>query len=376
MNQSVNNSFTRLTPFLAVIVLVILMVFGLLKAFAETDIPRQAIAQIVEQQRDSRLIMVGESHTRYDHHLVQLEFLRQLHAANPDLVIGVEWFQQPYQAFIDDYIAGNGSEQAMLEGTEYFTRWRYDYRLYRPIMQYARDHAIPVVALNVSRELQDAIRQHGIEQVPAALQSQLPDAYDFDDQRYRSHLKKIFDMHPNYPGDFEKFYLGQLTWDEGMAQAIASYLTDHPERQMLVFAGSGHIEYDSGIPSRVTRRTGIDPTTVLLSDDPASIPAEAASHILASTEISLPKPGRFGIILEERDELLKIRDFAADSVLRDAGLNKGDVIVSIDGKTIQTYMDLKIAMLDKLPGDQVLLEWLSEALDHAGSPRSLAVVLR
>ena len=45
----------------------------------------------------------------------------------------------------------------MLKQTEYFTRWRFDYRLYRPILRFARDQGLPLVALNVPRELTERV---------------------------------------------------------------------------------------------------------------------------------------------------------------------------------------------------------------------------
>ena len=110
----------------------------------------KSLADILEHEQQARVILVGETHTRYDHHLVQLEALRLLHETYPQLALGVEWFQQPFQQHLDDYIRGNITEQQMLHRTEYFSRWSYDYRLYRPIMQFAREHGIPIIALNAS----------------------------------------------------------------------------------------------------------------------------------------------------------------------------------------------------------------------------------
>ena len=94
------------------------------------------LSEVLTQLDDARVILVGEKHTRYDHHLVQLEILKYLHQQNPDLVVGVEWFQQPFQQHLDDYIAGDISEREMLNLTEYFDRWSYNYRLYQPKLHY------------------------------------------------------------------------------------------------------------------------------------------------------------------------------------------------------------------------------------------------
>jgi uncharacterized iron-regulated protein len=89
---------------------------------------------IIPRLADKRVVFIGESHNRFDHHLTQLAIIRRLHAIHPRLAIGMEAFQQPFQGILDDYIEGRLSEEEMLRGTEYYTRWRFDYRLYAPIL--------------------------------------------------------------------------------------------------------------------------------------------------------------------------------------------------------------------------------------------------
>ena len=133
-----------------------------------------SLAQTMEQINDARVVLVGETHTRLDHHLVQLEILKLLYQKSAKLAIGVEWFQRPYQKHLDAFIAGEMSEQEMLHRTGYFERWRYDYRLYRPIIQYARAHKIPLIALNASTELSHALGKSGFDELSAELKDQLP----------------------------------------------------------------------------------------------------------------------------------------------------------------------------------------------------------
>ena len=107
---------------------------------------------LVQKVSDNRVIFVGESHDRYEHHLNQLAVIENQHARYPVLAIGLEFFQQPFQPVLDDYIAGKIDEAEFIRRTEYFERWRFDYRLYRPIFSYAREHGIPLIALNIERD--------------------------------------------------------------------------------------------------------------------------------------------------------------------------------------------------------------------------------
>src|SRR6516225_12313535 len=64
-----------------------------------------AMDSVVSQLAGKRVVFVGETHDRYDHHLNQLEIIRRLHQLDPKLAIGVEYFEQRFQSKVDDYIA-------------------------------------------------------------------------------------------------------------------------------------------------------------------------------------------------------------------------------------------------------------------------------
>src|SRR6266446_6166979 len=116
-----------------------------------------SLDRLVTQLGSKRVFFVGETHDRYDHHLNQLYIIRRLHQLDANLAIGVEYFQQPFQSQVDDYIAGRASEQEFLRATEYYQRWGYDYRLYAPIFRFAHEQRIPVRALNVPSALVSAV---------------------------------------------------------------------------------------------------------------------------------------------------------------------------------------------------------------------------
>ena len=96
------------------------------------------LADTIAQNARARVIYVSETHNAYEDHLMQLEVLKAMHAQPGNLAIGVEWFQWPFQEHLDAYLTGSISETEMLVKTEYFDRWRFDYRLYRPIIEYAK----------------------------------------------------------------------------------------------------------------------------------------------------------------------------------------------------------------------------------------------
>jgi uncharacterized iron-regulated protein len=313
--------------------------------------------QIIPELVHNRVIYVGETHTRYDHHLMQLEIIRQLHALYPQLAIGMEFFQQPFQQYLDAYIRGELDEREMLRRTEYYERWRYDYRLYAPILRYAREHGIPLIALNLPVEITQKVGRDGMESLSDKEQAQLPDEIDRSDNNYTQRLKEIYNHHPEGQApNFEQFLTSQLLWDEGMAQRIVDYLNANPHRRMVVLAGSGHLAYGSGIPNRVARRLPVD-SSLIINNWEGALDPTVADILLLPEEQVLPKAGKLGASLDEDKEkgIVKLEACLTDSPCANTGLKKGDQILSIDGAVITSMADLRVMMWDKLPGDEITL---------------------
>ncbi|MDJ0833194.1 MAG: ChaN family lipoprotein [Gammaproteobacteria bacterium] len=315
------------------------------------------IEQLVEQISDRQVVFVGETHDRYDHHLNQLEIIRQLHQRHDRLAIGLEFFQQPFQSVLDDYVAGSIDEATMLERTEYYDRWRFDYRLYQPILRYARDNGIPLLALNIEREVTDQVSRNGLDGLSDELKQGLPDKVDESDQAYRQRLEEIFLQHPHASQQaFERFHQVQLLWDETMAENAADWLRDNPEGHMVILAGAGHVIYGSGIPQRLQRRLPVKMATVINSDAANGLDPSLADFVILSTPQSLPASGKMGVILDTQVSPPRITGFSDTSDARTAGMRKKDQIISIDGQPISSFGDIRIALMNKTVGERVTIE--------------------
>ena len=333
-----------------------------------------SLDKLALQLASKRVVFVGESHDRYDHHLNQLEIIRQLHQLDPSLAIGVEYFQQPFQPQMDDYIAGRTTEREFLRATEYYQGWGYDYRLYAPIFRFAREEKIPVRALNVPSDLPSAVAKVGIAGLSGQQRAYLPREIGPADEAYRARLRKAFEAHKaTKPDAFDHFVEAQLVWDEGMAESAAAYLVANPGRRMVILAGSGHVEYGDGIPKRLERRTNATYATVLNGSD--EVGPHMADYLLLSKQQDLPAAGILGISLEEKDGDCRIRSLNPKGAAEKAGLKRGDVLVDIDAQTVKRIADMRLALWDKNPGEHVLVRVRRKGRFGAGPERSFEVQL-
>ena len=315
------------------------------------------LGSIIPALADKRVVFIGEIHNRYEHHLTQLEIIRQLHAIHPRLAIGMEAFQQPFQRYLDDYIAGKLSERELLRDSEYYQRWRFDFRHYAPILRFAREHQLPVIALNLPAELTKKAGQVGIEGLSEAQKAAIPEHIDRSDAAYEARLRDVFDQHPHREDQsFEKFLDVQLLWDEGMAERAARYLKDHPDYHLVVLAGAGHLAYGSGIPNRLQRRQPVDTAIVLNSWDGSDLHPDLADFLLLPEQQLLPAAGKIGLMINDKNGALEILSCKRGTPCAAHGIKPGDVITAINAEPVASVADLRLIMWDKKPGDRVTLK--------------------
>ncbi len=307
---------------------------------------------IVSNISDKTIIYVGETHTSYEDHKVELAVITDLYEKGDKFAIGMEMFQKPFQKAIDDYMRGNITEREFLKNTQYFKRWGYDYNLYREIINLAKAKNISIVALNIRSEIIDNVSTGGLDILTEEQKKEIPKDMDMSDETYRQRLKDIFDQHGSQGfGNFNDFYQSQILWDETMAHSVDGFLNQNPDYHMVVLAGAGHIMYGSGIPKRAYRLDGMDYATLIMNPD--AIDPDIASFVLFPKSLSPPFTPLLGIFPNETGGRVKIEIVESGSVAEKAGLKEGDILLSIDGWKIDAIDDIKISIFDKKQGDSV-----------------------
>ncbi len=321
--------------------------------------------ELVEQLSQKRIVYVGETHTSRPDHLLQMMLIEALHRSNERLAIGMEMFPRSSQPALDRFINDpNFSEAEFLRESRYWEVWRYDYRFFRPIFAYARTHGIPIIGLNLDREITSAVFKSGsLEKLPAEYKEQLPDEMRLDLEGYVERLKITHQMHGqgnHANGSLTGFIQAQALWDETMAESISSYLGEHPDTTMVVLAGSQHTRKDSGIPPRVAARIKASQASVLnLATSRASAAdlAKTTDFLFLLESYEFAPQGKIGIVLLEKEieggTRMEIVDINPQSNATAAGIQKDDILIFIDELAIHTMDDVRLALLDKAVGETI-----------------------
>ncbi|MDY6940143.1 MAG: ChaN family lipoprotein [Cyanobacteriota bacterium] len=215
---------------------------------------------ILQDLKAADIIYLGEIHDSPADRQGQLEILEALYRENPQMAIGLEMFQRPFQSVLDDYLAGNITEEELRESSEYDSRWGFPWESYAPLLRFAKDRQLPVLALNTPSEITRQVAREGLESLQPEDFEHIPPVAEIDttDKGYRQMVRSVFDAHHQgghgNSDSFDRFFAAQVLWDETMAEKIAQFYQANPDTQIVTIAGRGHIVYGYGIPSRVARR--------------------------------------------------------------------------------------------------------------------------
>jgi len=228
------------------------------------------------------IVYIGEKHTSAAHHAVQLRLIRALHRKIPQLTVALEMFDRSYQGVLDLWSAGRLDEEDFLRRSHWYANWRFDYTLYRDILEYAREHRLRLVALNLPFNIPPKIRVGGLEHLSTYEKGLLPAQVDTGIAAHREYAQKVFGMHEFKSGArFEDFYLAQCVWEDVMAESIAGSLGDG---RMVVLAGNGHIQYRYGIPERAFNRNHAAYRTIYQASQGEEIDPSIADYIIVPSQ--------------------------------------------------------------------------------------------
>ena len=179
------------------------------------------------------------------------------------------------------------------------------------------------------------------------------------------------------------------TPEEQLAEIrVLDYLAEHENAReeslrnasgvsKLVLAGMVHIMYGDGIPERVNRRLGGNPSALLINgSDFGRYPGIADYLLVTEGHKELPKAGILGVSILDGGDSVYVSEFASGSAAQAAGIEVGDHILALNGMKVANMTELKAMMFDKQPGDSVQVEVLRNSMMGSKKELRFGVTLR
>ena len=212
--------------------------------------------------KNIQVVYVAEAHTNQAHHDLQLNILKSLYKKNPKAVMAMEFLYRSKQASIDSYISDETSEEEFDQTNTFgFGEW---YHYYLAMIRYAHTNKIKLIGMNVEKTIKSKMAMQGWDKLTPEEQKVIAKDIDTSNPKHKEFVMRQFSGMMNNPRTkdmmkgpmLDRMYLMQCMWDETFAEAIANYLkaANDPAAQVVVVAGSGHIEYKFNIPNRSYKR--------------------------------------------------------------------------------------------------------------------------
>ncbi|MDD1781420.1 ChaN family lipoprotein [Enterovibrio sp. ZSDZ35] len=195
------------------------------------------------------VILVGEWHSHSGVHLFQAALLAELASITPNMALSMEQFARPDQAVINQYLAGDIGENSLLSQTH---RWSNYNSSYRPLVEFAKENGLPIIASNAPADTVRCIAAEGkdyLDRLPEDKRQFVAATLHDDESPYKE--KFFAAMFHGDEAKTENQYLAQLAWDDTMAESIVDFLKQHPNDKVMHIAGAFHVENGLGIARRI-----------------------------------------------------------------------------------------------------------------------------
>jgi beta-lactamase class A len=313
-----------------------------------------AFERMIKEMKDSRFVYIGENHDNMAMHDIQLKVIQGLFAQDPNIAIGLEMLPAGTQPALDKWSQGLLSKDDLIRDVRWYVNWSMNFGYYEKIFNFAKDNRIPIFGLNAPRDVITKIRMKGWEGLSDEERVLVPQP-DLSDQDHRTLIRAIFESSeiPHaMKGEglekmFEGLYRAQSAWDQVMA-ANSVRAGEREKKRLVVLAGSGHLLYNLGINRRVYERNGTPFRTIVaveLAPDERSLAVSGslADFVWGIREQERPAYPAVGLALKEVDGLdnLVIERKSIDGVALGADIEKGDVILSVDGRNFSDINEMR-----------------------------------
>lgn len=216
------------------------------------------------------VVFLGEEHDNDVGHQLQLSTVRALYARHPRLAISLEQFEADVQGRLELYLIGAITEEEFLAEAR---PWPNYPQHYRPIVEFAREHGLPVLAANIPRPLASKVAHEDLGAIRGV--DFAPRMVWTDEAEYAKLFAAAMGQgHGGGPMQamMASFFAAQCVKDDMMAESMVELLAVEGEDPPLVvhLCGKFHSDYHLGTVSRLQRRRPtLDLAVVSMESDPS-----------------------------------------------------------------------------------------------------------
>ena len=209
-----------------------------------------SIDEIMKSLENADVVFLGEFHDDAVGHAIQLEIFKRAieqYGAKRRVTLSLEMFERDVQAVLNEYLAGQISENHFLLSSRPWPAYKTDYR---PLVELAKEKKLDVVAANAPRRYVNMVSRNGRDSVnalsPLAKTWLAPLPYAEASEAYSKKFKALMGSSAEASMGIDKILSSQSLWDATMAYSVAESLKKNKGSLVVHLNGGFHTEMRLG----------------------------------------------------------------------------------------------------------------------------------
>lgn len=211
------------------------------------------IDKIIEDCNKADVLFFGEEHNdSAGHYLEHIIFQALYKKYSNNIALSLEMFEADNQVALNDYLSGFIPEDRFEKDVRL---WK-NYKDYRPMIEFAKQNKLNVIAANPPRRYVTMVSRKGMKSLDSlSINSKKflpPLPYDTLTGRYR---EKFFETMKGSPGgDNPRVYHSQSLWDAGMSYNMYKFWKKNKEKKIFHCVGRFHSDEKLGTAAQLQNR--------------------------------------------------------------------------------------------------------------------------
>ena len=215
------------------------------------------VSRIIDAVEKSDVIFLGEQHDDAVAHRLQMELFAAIfekYGARKKIALSLEMFERDVQTILDEYLQSKITETHFLAASRPWGNYKTDYR---PLVEFARERNLPVIAANAPRRYVNMVARLGRDSLkdlsPDAKNWIAPLPFERASETYAAKFNALMGGMTDSISRHAPMLESQTLWDATMAYSIAEHLRRDKNALVVHLNGSFHTENRLGTVEHLTK---------------------------------------------------------------------------------------------------------------------------
>ncbi len=204
------------------------------------------MADIIKAAGDSDVVFLGEQHDDPVGHAIEAEVFKRVfdsYAINRKVTLSMEMFEKDVQTVLNEYLSSLITETHFLSSSRPWGNYKTDYR---PLVEFAKEKKLDVVAANGPRRYVNMVSRGGrdtLNSLSKEAKAWLPPLpYKQASEAYAKKFKALMGPSAEAQMGIDNILSSQSLWDASMGYSVAQVMKRDKKALVVHLNGGFHTE--------------------------------------------------------------------------------------------------------------------------------------